>query len=86
MENPKIIAIYGSPRRKGNTATLLQKAVEGARNAGAEVEEIVLRDLKMSPCLEIYGCKNAGECRLKSVSRTKPMAAKGQLLRGWGIV
>ena len=59
---PNIIAIYGSPRRKGNTALLLKKAVEGAIEAGAEVEEIVLRDLKMSPCLEIYGCKKDGRC------------------------
>jgi multimeric flavodoxin WrbA len=57
-----ILAIYGSPRRKGNTALLLQKAVEGAREAHANVEEIVLRDLKISPCLEIYGCKETGRC------------------------
>jgi multimeric flavodoxin WrbA len=57
-----MLAIYGSPRRKGNTAALLKKAVEGAVEAGAEVEEIVLRDLKMSPCLEIYGCKKNGRC------------------------
>ena len=61
----KILAIYGSPRRKGNTALLLQKAVQGAREAGAEVEEVVLRDLKMSPCLEIYGCKKDGRCVIK---------------------
>ncbi len=51
MEKIKIVAVYGSPRRKGNTATLLKKAVEGARDGGAEVEEIVLRDLKMSRAL-----------------------------------
>jgi len=60
-----ILGIYGSPRRKGNTTLLLQKAVQGARDAGAEVEEIVLRDLKMSPCLEIYGCKETGRCVIK---------------------
>jgi multimeric flavodoxin WrbA len=65
VTEPKIVAVYGSPRRQGNTATLLKKAVEGANDAGARVEEIVLRDLKMSPCLEIYGCNKAGECRLK---------------------
>ena len=83
MDNPKIIAIYGSPRREGNTATLLKKAVEGARDGGAEVEEIVLRDLKMSPCLEIYGCKNAGECRLKDdfqTARDQILAAQGMML------
>jgi multimeric flavodoxin WrbA len=60
-----IVAIYGSPRRRGNTATLLQQAVAGAREAGARVEEVVLRDLKLSPCLEIYSCKQGGECRIQ---------------------
>jgi multimeric flavodoxin WrbA len=60
----KVVAIYGSPRRKGNTALLLQEAVQGAREMGADVQEVVLRDLKMSPCLEIYGCKNAGRCAI----------------------
>jgi multimeric flavodoxin WrbA len=60
-----ILAIYGSPRRKGNTSLLLRKAVEGAREAGAQVDEVVLRDLKMSPCLEIYGCLKTGRCAIK---------------------
>jgi multimeric flavodoxin WrbA len=58
----KVLAVYGSPRRRGNTSLLLKRAVDGAREAGAEVEEIVLRDLKMAPCLEIYGCKKTGRC------------------------
>jgi len=58
----KILAIYGSPRRKGNTTLLLNHAVQGALDTGAQVEKIVLRDLKMSPCLEIYGCKETGRC------------------------
>jgi multimeric flavodoxin WrbA len=60
-----MVAIYGSPRRRGNTSTLLRQAVAGARDAGGEVTEIVLRDLKMSPCLEIYGCKETGRCAIK---------------------
>ena len=39
-----ITALYGSPRRQGNTARLLQQAVAGAREQGAAVTEIVLRD------------------------------------------
>jgi multimeric flavodoxin WrbA len=61
----RILTLYGSPRRKGNTNRLLQEAVRGAREAGARVTEIVLRDLKMSPCLEIYGCKETGRCVIK---------------------
>lgn len=62
---PKMMAIYGSPRREGNTSLLLRQAVLGAREAGAEVEEVVLRDLRMSPCLEIYSCKQTGRCAIQ---------------------
>jgi len=78
-----ILAIYGSPRRKGNTSLLLKKAVEGAKEAGATVEEIVLRDLKMSPCLEIYGCKETGRCVIKDDFQPlydKLLACKGLIL------
>ena len=61
----KIIALYGSPRRDGNSSTLLQQAVAGARQEGAEVEEVVLRDYKISPCMEIYACIKNGECAIR---------------------
>jgi multimeric flavodoxin WrbA len=60
-----IIALYGSPRRQGNTGSLLQKAVEGARSSGSMVKEYVLRDYKISPCLELYHCLKDGECSIK---------------------
>ena len=80
---PQIVAIYGSPRRRGNTATLLKHAVQGAVDAGAQVDEIILRDLKMSPCLEIYACKKEGRCAIKDdfhhvVDQT--LSAKGLIL------
>lgn len=62
MEAPLILAVFGSPRREGNTSKLLQQAIAGAKDSGARVESIVLRDLRMSPCLEIYGCKKDGRC------------------------
>jgi len=83
MQKPKIVAIYGSPRRTGNTAALLKKAVEGARGYGAQIEEIVLRDLKISPCLEIYGCTQSGECAIKDdfqKVRDKIMDSQGLML------
>jgi len=58
----QILALYGSPRREGNTSTLLSHAVKGARESGAEVEEIRLSGLKISPCLEIYACRDTGRC------------------------
>ncbi len=61
----QIIAIYGSPRRDGNSATLLKRAVAGARQEGVHVEEVFLRDYKISPCLEIYNCIKTGECAIR---------------------
>jgi multimeric flavodoxin WrbA len=78
-----LLAIYGSPRRHGNTATLLNAASEGARDAGTRVEAIVLRDLKISPCLEIYGCKKNGECAIRDDFqglRDKFLSAQGVML------
>jgi len=60
-----ILAIYGSPRRNGNTKVLLDRAVRGALEAGADVDKVVLRDQKMSPCLEIYACKKDGRCVIR---------------------
>ena len=79
----KIVCVYGSPRRKGNTAILTKEAVRGARDAGATVGEFVLRDLKISPCLEIYGCKKAGECAIKDdfqMLRDQLLSAKGLII------
>jgi multimeric flavodoxin WrbA len=58
----KILGICGSPRRGGNTEVLLKEALNGAEETGAKVEEIFLRDKTISPCLEIYGCKEDGRC------------------------
>jgi multimeric flavodoxin WrbA len=58
----RVIGIYGSPRRGGNTELLLRELLRGSRDAGAEVEEIFLRELKITPCLEIYACRKDGKC------------------------
>ena len=61
----RALAIYGSPRNGGNTDLLLRESVKGMHDAGAEVEELFLREMKFSPCLEIYGCERDGRCVIK---------------------
>jgi multimeric flavodoxin WrbA len=60
-----VLGIYGSPRKGGNTDRLLDRALEGARSAGAEIRRIYARDLRMSGCLECGGCDKTGECVVK---------------------
>lgn len=53
----KVLAINGSPRKKWNTATLLEKALEGAASQGAETELIHLYDLEYKGCTSCFSCK-----------------------------
>jgi len=61
----KVLGIMGSPRRQGNTELLLDKSLEGAVEAGAEVEKVLVSKLKISPCMEIYACVKDGNCTIK---------------------
>ena len=56
----KILAFNGSPRKKWNTATLLEKALEGARSKGAACEMIHLYDLRYRGCTSCFECKKIG--------------------------
>ena len=57
-----VLGISGSPRRHGNTETLLDAVIEGTREAGADVEKIVLRSLAYTPCRGCNVCHKTGVC------------------------
>ena len=62
---PRVLCIYGSPRIHGNSDRLLDAFAEGVERGGAVAQRVYLRNLKISPCREIYACKNAGRCALQ---------------------
>lgn len=53
----KVIAFNGSPRKKWNTAILLNKVLEGAASQRAETELIQLYDLNYKGCISCFACK-----------------------------
>lgn len=53
----KVIAINGSARKNMNTATLLQQALDGAEQQGAETELVHLYDLQYKGCVSCLACK-----------------------------
>lgn len=63
------IAINGSPRKNGNTAQLLKSAVDGAKDAGAQVELVNLYSLNFKGCTSCFYCKlkskKHGTCAMK---------------------
>ena len=56
----KVMAVNGSPRKSWNTATLLEKTLEGAASRGAETESVHLYDLDYKGCTSCFACKMAG--------------------------
>ena len=64
----KLVAIYGSPRKQGNTGILMDKFLEGAPSAAAgsekdlEIKKIMTADLNISPCRVCGNCSKTGEC------------------------
>ena len=62
----RVIAINGSPRKNGNTASMLREILAGAEERGAETRFIHLNDLNMKGCQGCLSCReNLGECALK---------------------
>ena len=58
----KVLGIFGSPRRGGNTELLLAEALRGAAGEGAEVEQVRLCDREIHPCRGCQACFRDGTC------------------------
>lgn len=61
----KILAIVGSPRLKGNTNFLVDRALDEAIKLGAETEKIVISQHKVNPCLGHDNCASLASCTQK---------------------
>lgn len=57
----KVFAIYGSPRKEGNTAQMVDEALK-AFPVEAEIHRIYLGELNFSGCGPCRECKTAGYC------------------------
>jgi multimeric flavodoxin WrbA len=89
----KVVAVNGSPRKKGNTQAIIDVAAEELRAAGIEVELISLADYDVRPCDGCEKCyKKPWDCPIKddAVAVLKKMAAADGFLVGspvyWGGV
>jgi multimeric flavodoxin WrbA len=61
----KVLGIYGSGRKGGNSDQLLDKALEGAESSGAVISRVYARNLKISGCRACGGCEKTGKCVIK---------------------
>jgi multimeric flavodoxin WrbA len=61
----KLVVFHGSPRLKGNTEILLEEALRGAAEKGAEVTRFDLNKMKIRGCQECGYCTDTGTCKFK---------------------
>jgi len=61
MPQKKIVAFLGSPRPRGNTDTLAECVLDGAKEAGFQAEGFALRSLKVHPCTGCGYCWRKGK-------------------------
>jgi multimeric flavodoxin WrbA len=59
----KVIGIIASPRKNGNTETLVQEVLSAAAENGSQVESYRLNDLDSSGCQACMYCKTHDRCR-----------------------
>ena len=63
-----IAAIYGSPRRDGNTSILMDRFLDGVKyntekiGISVDIKKIYTAELDISPCRECGNCSRTGEC------------------------
>lgn len=57
----KIIGFIASPRKEGNTAWVINKILEGAKEQGAETQSWYFSDLDIKPCQGCLCCHNKGD-------------------------
>ncbi|WP_342677721.1 flavodoxin family protein [Methanofollis sp. UBA420] len=57
-----VLAIAGSPRRHGNSETLLDWVVAAMEAEGAEVERVALDEVDVNPCRGCNACETLNKC------------------------
>jgi len=77
----KVLGLFGSPRRGGNTELLLEEALKGAESEGAEIERVYLTDYTITPCKECHGCDQTGNCViLDDMQKIYPKLLKADII------
>ena len=71
-EPRKILVLFSSPRKKGNSATLANEIIRGAESEGANVETVRLHGMDISPCQACYACqkKDSKGCAIDDEMQT----------------
>lgn len=76
-----VLALKGSPRENGNSNTLAEQVIAGAREAGAEVESVWLHQMDIHPCDGCDVCHETEMCIIKDdMQKIYPLLEKADAI------
>lgn len=60
-----ILIINGSTRESGNTDSIIDKMIAGAKSVGQKINHVKLRDSRIGNCVGCCTCKKESKCQLQ---------------------
>lgn len=75
-----ILGVGGSPRKNGNSQSILERILEGAAQAGAETRMVLLAEMDIRPCQGCEKCRRDKKCTrlLDGMQQLYPLVEKAQ--------
>ncbi len=59
MTKPYVLIVLGSPRKKGNSATLAKEVAKGVKAAGGRAETVFIHGMNLRPCSACDACQGS---------------------------
>jgi multimeric flavodoxin WrbA len=84
MDAKKVVVALGSPRKKGNSAVLARRLMEGVESAGGSCESFYLHGMDIKPCTACGACLESMDRFCVIEDDMKPLYPK--LLEAGGLV
>ena len=76
-----VLVLKSSPRQNGNSNTLAEQVAAGAKEAGAEVESLMLHNMDIRPCDACDACQETGVCIVKDdMQKVYPLLEKADAI------
>lgn len=78
----QVLALYGSPRREGNSDILMEELLSGvSRDGGVEIEKKYISRFNISPCKGCGSCETTGQCVIQDdMQDIYPLLDKSQII------
>ncbi len=78
----KVLALFGSPRRGGNTDVLMEELLAGiSRDGGVDITRMYLSQMNINPCTGCGECEKTGNCNIDDdMNKIYPLLEESEII------